>query len=83
MGHTRIKRLGRRTRQCPPTLVDDRTRDHHRDPLVLSFFKNGLHCEDRSFGIEGIEDSFDQDDVNFTFEESLCLLGVRDDELVE
>ena len=76
MLHREIERVHRLTRQRASALVGDRERDHqgqHHALLVL-YFLNG---DDRRFGIERVDDRFEQQNVNAAVDQTADLIDVR------
>ena len=66
----------------PPTDIREGHRDHDRQ-LTAQFRKHRLDREDRRFGIQGIEDGLDHDQVDATFNQGFCRLGIVVAQLVE
>ena len=70
------------TAQCSPGPVRDRPGNHQWDflPRLFKHFRNG---EKRGFGVERVEDGFDQQKIDTSFHQSLCLIEVSLFELIE
>src|SRR4030095_16005666 len=76
------KRFHGLTAQVSSGFVDDGSRNHQRN-FPSRFFKNFRNGEKRGFAIERIEDGFDNQKIDTSFDQCLCLLEVRLFKLVE
>ena len=70
-----IERLHGLPRERAPAFVHDGDRNHDGKPNAL-LFEDVLDCAERGFGIQGVENRFDQQQVDSTVEEATHLLRV-------
>ncbi|MNL03783.1 hypothetical protein D3C87_1243310 [compost metagenome] len=75
MGHGVPEGFGGLARQGAAGGVGDGAGNHDRQ-FDAQFFEHALHGEDRRFGVEGVENGFDQDQISAALDQAFGGFGV-------
>ena len=82
MGDRGVEGLGGLAREVATAEVNGGERDYDRNPGG-ALLEDGLDGVERGFGVQRVEDGFDQEDVGAAVEQSVDRLGVGRDHIVE
>ena len=77
-----VERLGGLAGECPAGGVRDRPGEHDRQ-IQAVFVAVLIHGKDSRFGVKGVEDGFDEDQINAAFHQAIQRFQVGFNQLVE